>query len=99
MQAAAATASHPTLAPPTETSRHLLHFSSLFNEGRGLAFPCDAAGRVDLDTLSDKARGNYFFARAFVGRDFSRPEIRLACGDDADRGASTDLQSRRSIMH
>jgi len=33
-----------------------LRFQSLFNAGRGLAFPCDAEGHVDLDGLSDMAR-------------------------------------------
>ena len=53
-----------------------LRFTSLINEGRGLSFPCDAAGRVDLDALSDQARNNYFFARAVVGRDFTFPAVR-----------------------
>ena len=49
-----------------------LRFASLFHEGRGLAFPCDAAGRVDLDALSERARNNYFYARAVGGREFAR---------------------------
>jgi hypothetical protein len=52
-----------------------LRFQSLFAEGRGLAFPCDAAGQVDLDTLSERARCNYFFARSVVGRDFAHPAV------------------------
>ena len=44
-----------------------IRFQSLFNEGRGLAFPCDAGGRVNLDSLSDRGRNNYLFARAMVG--------------------------------
>jgi hypothetical protein len=52
-----------------------LRFQSLFAEGRGLAFPCDAAGRVDLDALSERARCNYFFARSVVGRDFAHPAV------------------------
>ena len=36
-----------------------LRFQSLFDAGRAYAFPCDAAGHVDLDALSDRARGNY----------------------------------------
>lgn len=50
-----------------------LRYESLFNTGRGLSFPCDASGRVDLDALSDRARSNYLFARATVGRDFGCP--------------------------
>jgi len=52
-----------------------LRFQSLFHEGRGLAFPCDAEGRVDLDALSERARCNYLFARSVVGRDFSQPAV------------------------
>jgi hypothetical protein len=29
-----------------------LRFISLFNRGRGYAFPCDAEGRVEIDDLS-----------------------------------------------
>lgn len=55
-----------------------LRFTSLFNDGRGLSFPCDAAGRVDLDALSEQARNNYLFARAVIGRDFTFPAVRPA---------------------
>lgn len=48
-----------------------LCFRSLFNRGRGFAFPCDGQGRVDVDRLSERARNNYFFARAMVGRELS----------------------------
>ena len=50
-------------------------FESLFNNGRGLAFPCDEVGRVDLDSLSEKGRSNYFFARAMLGRDYATPRV------------------------
>lgn len=52
-----------------------LRFRSLFHEGRGLAFACDAEGRIDLDRLSDRARQSYLYARALVGRDFAQPEV------------------------
>jgi hypothetical protein len=55
-----------------------LRFQSLFNEGRALAFPCDAAGHVELDALSDRARTNYFYARAVIGRDFAFPAVHPA---------------------
>lgn len=55
-----------------------LRFQSLFNEGRALAFPCDAQGHVDMDALSDRARGNYLYARAVVGREFATPAV-LRC--------------------
>lgn len=52
-----------------------LRFRSLFNEGRGLAFPCDAQGRVDLDALSRDALNNYLYARIVGGREFSTPAV------------------------
>ena len=59
----------------SQEPRFELRFSSLFRQGRALAFPCDARGQVDLDTLSERARDNYFIARSCVGRDFSTPAI------------------------
>jgi hypothetical protein len=53
----------------------LLRFQSLFDEGRGLAFPCDAAGQVNLDTLSERARCNYLYAHSLIGRDFAQPAV------------------------
>ena len=50
-----------------------LRFASLFIEGRGLAFPCDIKGQVDLDALSERARDNYLGARALVGREYALP--------------------------
>ena len=52
-----------------------LCFRSLFDPGRGFAFPCDGAGRVDLDGLSEQARTNYLYARAMIGRELSVPEV------------------------
>ena len=52
-----------------------LRFRSLFDEGRAYAFPCDAAGRVDLDALSERARHNYYYARTVVGLEFSMPRV------------------------
>ncbi|TXC66580.1 hypothetical protein FSC37_14305 [Piscinibacter aquaticus] len=54
---------------------YVLRFQSLFHEGRALAFPCDAQGHVDMDALSDRARGNYLYARAVVGREFATPAV------------------------
>lgn len=52
-----------------------VRFQSLFDSGRALAFPCDEQGRVDLDALSDRARHNYLYARAVVGREFAAPSV------------------------
>jgi hypothetical protein len=60
------------------TGRYQLRFRSLFKPGRGYTFPCDAAGRVDLDALSDRERNSYLFARALVGGEFSVPAVQLS---------------------
>ena len=55
-----------------------LCFRSLFDAGRGYAFPCDCEGRVDLDALTEEARNNYFYARAMVGRELTQPAVEQA---------------------
>lgn len=57
-------------------TRYELRFQSLFDQGRALSFPCDPQGHVDLDTLSERARSNYFYARSVIGRDVACPAIR-----------------------
>ena len=59
------------------SSQFQLRFQSLFNSGRGFAFPCDARGQVDMDSMSEKARNNYFFARAMVGRELTVPAVEI----------------------
>ena len=61
----------------TGTWRYELRFISLFNGGRGYAFPCDARGQVDISELSERLRNNYFHARAVIGREFSVPSVVL----------------------
>lgn len=58
-----------------DTAHFEIRFESLFRQGCAMAFPCDADGQVDLDTLSESARGNYLFARAMVGREYATPAI------------------------
>jgi hypothetical protein len=57
------------------TAAYELRFRSLFDDGRGYAFPCDAQGHVDMDALSERARNNYLYARTVVGREFSMPAV------------------------
>jgi hypothetical protein len=52
-----------------------LRFRSLFDEGRALAFPCDAQGHVDLDAMSPRARLNYLYARTVIGREYFLPDV------------------------
>ena len=57
-----------------------LRFQSLFHEGRALSFPCDDGGHVSLDGLSERARTNYLYARAVVGREYAVPVVRPVDG-------------------
>ena len=60
---------------PTHGFDYELRYQSLCSTHRGYAFPCDASGRVDLNSLSDRARNNYLFARAVVGIELSYPDV------------------------
>jgi len=55
-----------------------LRFRSLFNEGRGYAFPCDAQGHVDMDSLGEQLLNNYLFARTVIGREFAMPAVQAS---------------------
>ena len=54
---------------------HVIKYQSLFSEGRALCFPCDEQGHVHLDSLSERAKQNYLYARAVVGREFAFPTV------------------------
>jgi len=54
---------------------HQLRFLSLVQEGLAFVFPCDARGRVDLDALSERARIDYLYARAMIGREVAAPRV------------------------
>jgi hypothetical protein len=56
-------------------SQFELRYQPLSEYGRGFAFPCDPKGRVNLDELSDRARNNYLYARAMVGRELTLPAV------------------------
>lgn len=53
-----------------------LRFAPLSGTGRCLSFPCDAQGHVDLNALSERARFNYLYARALIGRSYGWPAVR-----------------------
>lgn len=59
----------------SSSSAYQLCFRSLFDSGRGYAFPCDPLGQIDLDRMSDRARNNYFYARAMVGKELAVPAV------------------------
>ena len=66
---------------PQTNSRSTAHlevrFESLFRPGSGMSFPCDERGKVDLDALPQRARLNYLFARAMIGREYTTPAVVL----------------------
>jgi hypothetical protein len=59
----------------TRQAQFELRYPSLFNEGRGYSFPCDAQGHVEIGDLSERVRTNYFFARMVAGHDLSTPVV------------------------
>jgi hypothetical protein len=51
-----------------------IRFESLYNKG-ALCFPCDEQGHVKWDSLSERARQNYLYARAVVGGEYAHPRV------------------------
>ena len=64
-----------------------VRFQSLFHSGRALVFPCDSDGHVELDDFSERARANYLFAKAMVGREYDLPRITERPDDDESDSA------------
>ena len=58
-----------------ESCSHLLRFASLYEPGRALAVPCNEAGVVDMDSLTQRLRLTYLGARALVGREYAYPTV------------------------
>lgn len=63
------------IASPLSTGYELL-FRPLTSARRAYVFPCDAAGHVDMDSLSERARDNYLYARAVMGMEVAWPDVR-----------------------
>ena len=61
-------------SPSAAQVAYELSFACIYSTKR-LAFPCDARGSVLIDTLSERARNNYFYARAMMGREFLAPQV------------------------
>lgn len=70
----------PIPASTCASFQHVLRFDALFDSAPSYAFPCDEAGRVDLDSLNDRTRDDYLHARVVVGHALRSPyvEARLA---------------------
>jgi hypothetical protein len=52
-----------------------LCFRRLSDGNPAYAFPCDALGHVDMDSMSERTRNDYLFARALMGIDIARPAV------------------------
>lgn len=66
---------HTDTSAAIERCSFELRFQSLFNAGRGLAFPCNAHGDVDVQALSERAVQNYLDALTGIGREYSMPSV------------------------
>ena len=53
----------------------VLCFCRLQDGNQLYAFPCDACGNVDMDSLSERARHNYLYARALMGLQVGWPAV------------------------
>lgn len=62
--------SSPSTHGPASVELRFVHRS---NDRKSQRFPCDAAGRVNMDALDERARNDYLFARALMGRDYEFP--------------------------
>lgn len=51
---------------------------SLQDRGRGIAVPCDVAGIVDIDSLTEGLRNAYSGAPAMVGREYGTPTVQAS---------------------
>ncbi|CAN5720234.1 hypothetical protein BH11PSE7_BH11PSE7_03660 [soil metagenome] len=56
-------------------THYQLRYRPIKGQGAGYVFPCDSEGHVDLDELSERARNDYLFARAVVGRELELPAV------------------------
>lgn len=63
---------------PSTASQFQLRYRSFFDPDSGFSFPCDAGGHVNMDGLSERARNNYLYARAMVGKELDVPAIECA---------------------
>ena len=66
----------PQAVADTAADRHYeLRFDSLFDIGRAFRFPCDALGRVALESLSTRQRQSLERVMDLVGRDYAAPQL------------------------
>jgi hypothetical protein len=68
----------PRAACEVAACAYLLRFVSHDDRGRDVCVPCDEAGNVDMNTLTERLRNSYLGARAMVGRGYSCPTVQPA---------------------
>ena len=91
-------APHAQLEKSSEAA-YEIRFQSLFREGHAMTFPCNRLGQVDCDALPERAKNNYFFARAMVGREFAVPAVQpctARAGGPAWRSHAAGRPGRRA---
>ena len=65
-----------TVAQTEDRNALELFYRPLRDDGRGMSFPCNAIGIVDLDGLSERERRAYLYARVVAGNEFAWPVVR-----------------------
>ncbi|MBU4180078.1 MAG: hypothetical protein A3E51_00905 [Burkholderiales bacterium RIFCSPHIGHO2_12_FULL_67_38] len=68
----------PRAACDPAACAYLLRFLSRDGRGQDVTVPCDEAGNVDMNALTEHLRNTYLGARAMVGRDYSCPTVQTA---------------------
>jgi len=63
---------------PNASNGYELRFQPLSGSHRAFAFPCDAVGHVDMDSLSEPMFNNYLYARAMMGLELAWPQVRVS---------------------
>lgn len=66
------------MAPSPVDGTYELRFDALYFNRRSYSFPCDGVGHVDLDSLSERGRLNYLYARAMIGVEVAWPAVRVS---------------------
>ncbi|SCK27910.1 hypothetical protein VAR608DRAFT_2310 [Variovorax sp. HW608] len=66
------------MANPPADGAYELRFDALYSNRRSYSFPCDGVGHVDIDSLSERGRLNYLYARAMIGVEVAWPAVRVS---------------------
>jgi len=61
----------------TRTAPALVLSFQAIHSSKRLEFPCDDKGIVLMDNLTERAKANYLYARAMLGREYLTPQVQL----------------------